>query len=92
MFKTENKIGTYAGHPTEIVTLNPNDVIVVHLCEGVDWECANEIVNNMQKVFPNNPVIFKHPLLIEGISIMGQREKINYEQPFLSTTGGKDLW
>lgn len=92
MCKLEDKIGTYIGHPIEVVNLSPNDVIVLHLNENVDYECANEIVNNLQKAFPNNPVIFKHPYLVESISIMHQENKINYEQPFISQTGGKNLW
>ena len=92
MYKLEGKIGTYTGHPVEVVNLNPNDIIVLHLHEDVDCESANEIVKNLQKIFPNNPVIFKHPYIIESISIMHQEDKINYETPFLSRTGGKDLW
>ena len=92
MYKLEGKIGTYIGHPIEVVNLNLNDVIVLCLNEDVDYECANEIVKNLQKTFPNNPVIFKHPYLVENISIIHQENKINYEQPFFSHTGGKDLW
>ena len=91
MYKLEGKIGTYTGHPVEVVNLNPNDVIVLHLHEDVDYECANELVKNLQKTFPNNSVIFKHPLLVESISIVHSEEKMNFEQPFLSNTGGKDL-
>ena len=88
MYKLEGKIGTYTGHPVEVVNLNPNDVIVLHLHKDVDCEMANEIVKNLQKTFPNNPVIFKHPLIIESISIMHQENKINFEQPFLSHSWG----
>ena len=92
MYKLEGKIGTYTGHPIEVVSLNPGDVIVLHLQENVDYECANELVKNLQKTFPNNPVIFKHPYLIDNITIVKATPAINYEQPFLSSTGGKDLW
>ena len=65
MYKLEGKIGTYTGHPIEVVSLNPGDVIVLHLQEDVDYECANELVKNLQKAFPNNPVIFKHGCSLE---------------------------
>lgn len=92
MYKLEGKIGTYTGHSIEVFNLNPNDVIILHLNEDVDYECANEIVKNLQQAFPNNPVIFKHPYLINNITIVKTTPEINYEQPFFSHTGGKDLW
>ena len=83
MYKPEVKVGAYIENSIEVVNLKPNDVIVLHLNEDVDFECTTELVQNLRDVFPNNPVIFKHPLLVEKISIVHQEEKINYEQPFL---------
>ena len=88
MYKIEGKIGTYTGHPVEVVNLKPDDVIVLHLTEDVDFECANTLVKDMQKTFPNNPIFCKHPSLIENITIVKQKEKqtFNFEKPFLSTS------
>ena len=84
MYKREVKVGTCIEPQIEVVNLKPNDVIVLHLNEEADFECTTELVQNLRDVFPNNPVIFKHPLLVEKISIVHQEEeKINYEQPFL---------
>ena len=93
MYKLEGKIGTYTGHSVEVVNLKPDDVIILHLTEDVDFECANILVEDMRKIFPNNTVICKHPSLIEKITLVKKEDnKINYEQPFFSHTGGKDLW
>lgn len=83
MYKREIKVNTNIENQIEVVNLKPNDVIVLHLNEDVDYECANELVQNLQNMLPNNTVLFKHPLLIESISIIHQEGKINYEQPFL---------
>ena len=89
MYKLEGKIGTYTGHSVEVVNLKPDDVIVLHLTEDVDYECANALVKDMQEAFPNNTVICKHPSLIENITFVKQEEhKINFEQPFLSHSWG----
>ena len=82
MCKLEGRIGTYTGHPVEVVNLKPDDVIVIHLTEDVDLDCANAIVKDLKTTFPNNQVLCKHPLLIENITIVKQEDK-NFEQPFL---------
>ena len=87
MYKPEGKIGTYIGHPVEVVSLNPNDVIVLHLAEDVDLDCANAVVKDLKTIFPNNPVLCKHPSIIENITIVKQEDK-NFEQPFLSHSWG----
>ena len=87
MYKLEGRIGTYAGHPVEVVNLKPDDVIVVHLAEGVDLDCANAIVKDLKTTFPHNPVLCRHPSLIENITIVKQEDK-NFEQPFLSHSWG----
>ena len=89
MSKPMNRIGVYPNHPVEVVNLQPDDVIVLHLTEDVDFECANTLVKDMQKTFPNNTIICRHPTLIENITIVKQeKNKINFEQPFLSCSWG----
>lgn len=85
MSKPINRIGVYPNNPVEVVNLKPDDVIILHLTEDVDFECANTLVKDMQKTFPNNTVIYSHPSLIENITFVKKEEnKINFEQPFLS--------
>jgi hypothetical protein len=85
MSKPMNRIGVYPNNPVEVVNLKPDDVIILHLTEDVDFECANTLVKDMQKTFPNNTIICRHPSLIENITFVKKEEnKINFEQPFLS--------
>ena len=78
MYKLEGRIGTYTGHPIEVVNLKPDDAIILHLTENVDYESANILIKDIQKIFPNNPIIYSHPPLIENITIMRVEEKDNF--------------
>ena len=82
MYNVEGRIGTYTGHPVEVVNLKPNDAIILHLTEEVDLETANMLIKDIQAAFPNQSVLATHPLLIEGITIAKQ-ESVDYEHPML---------
>ena len=76
----------------ETIRVDSDDVIILHLTKEVDFDSANKIIKDIQAAFPYQRVIATHPYLINNITIVKTTPEVNYEHPFLSSTGGKNLW
>lgn len=53
----------------QVVPVCPNDVIICHIDESIDFDKLNIIKEKVEKVFPNNKVLVANENVLKRISI-----------------------
>ena len=68
---------------TEVIHIDKDDVIILHLTDNLDIESASRIIKDIQQAFPEQKVIATHPYVIENITIAKTiPENIYNQSPF----------
>ena len=75
---TDGLMGKFKGYPFQVVDIQPNDVILLHISDDLDlFQCKN-IQVEMNKTFPNNTVILCNEHILKGLSVLrGKMSKID---------------
>lgn len=64
----------YKANPKEYsiqtISVEPNDVILVHVSEDLDIDTINQIYNELQKSFPNNNILIANEYILKGLTII----------------------
>ena len=64
----------YKANPKEYsiqtVSVEPSDVILVHVSEDLDVDTINQIYNELQKSFPNNNILIANEYILKGLTII----------------------
>lgn len=77
--KTKGYIGKWEGYPCQVVSLQPGDVLLVHVNDDLDIDNCNTIMKDLKKIFPNNHCLLSNEHILKGFTILrdGFYEKIN---------------
>ena len=61
-----------APHPYSVQTIsvNMNDVILIHVAEDLDIETVNQIYDELKKSFPDNNVLIANEYILKGLTII----------------------
>ena len=64
----------YKANPKEYsiqtISVEPSDVILVHVSEDLDVDTINQIYNELQKSFPNNNILIANEYILKGLTII----------------------
>ena len=64
----------YKANPKEYsiqtISVEPNDVILIHVSEDLDIDTINQIYNELQKSFPNNNILIANEYILKGLTII----------------------
>lgn len=64
----------YKANPKEYsiqtISVEPSDVILVHVSEDLDIDTVNQIYNELQKSFPNNNILIANEYILKGLTII----------------------
>ena len=64
----------YKANPKEYsiqtISVEPSDVILVHVSEDLDIDTINQIYNELQKSFPNNNILIANEYILKGLTII----------------------
>ena len=64
----------YKANPKEYsiqtISVEPSDVILVHVSEDLDIDTVNQIYNELQKSFPNNNILIANEYILKGLTIV----------------------
>lgn len=65
-------VGKWNGYDIQIIDIQPNDTILLHLDDDLDFEAVSAILKEMQKVFPKNTIIPVNEWVLKGMTIVRQ--------------------
>ena len=54
----------------QTISVEPSDVILVHVSEDLDIDTVNQIYNELQKSFPNNNILIANEYILKGLTII----------------------
>ena len=76
---TKGIIGTWKGYETQVVSLQPGDVLLVHISDDMDLYSCKSIMQTLKETFPNNQCVLCNEHVLKGLTIVREveREKID---------------
>lgn len=76
---TQGIIGTWKGYETQVVSLQPGDVLLVHISDDMDLYSCRDIMQTLKETFPNNQCVLCNEHVLKGLTIVREveREKID---------------
>lgn len=76
---TKGIIGTWKGYETQVVSLKPGDVLLVHISDDMDLYSCRDIMQTLKETFPNNQCVLCNEHVLKGLTIIREveREKID---------------
>ena len=76
---TQGVIGTWKGYEGQIVSLQPGDVLLVHISDDMDLYSCKDIMQTLKETFPNNQCVLCNEHVLKGLTIIREveREKID---------------
>lgn len=54
----------------QTISVEPNDVILVHVSEDLDLDSVNQIFTELKKSFPDNNVLIANEYILKGLTVM----------------------
>ncbi len=56
-------------YSVQLVNVQPNDVILLHIAEDLDLDTVHSIYNEMVKAFPNNTILVANENILKRITL-----------------------
>ena len=77
--KTKGYISEWKGYPFQVVSLQPGDVLLVHVNDDLDLDSCKVIMKELNETFPNNHCLLSNEHVLKGFTVLrdGSYEKIN---------------
>jgi hypothetical protein len=74
-----NKIGEWKGYDIQTVSLQPGDVLLVHIDSFMDLDDCNHIMKMLEEAFPNNKCLLCNEHVLTGLTVIrnGETSKID---------------
>ena len=60
----------------QTIKIQPNDTILIHLNDELDFGEVSMIMEEMSKIFPNNTILPVNELVLKGMTIIRQSKTI----------------
>lgn len=76
---TQGIIGTWKEYETQVVSLQPGDVLLVHISDDTDLYSCKNIMQTLKETFPNNQCVLCNEHVLKGLTILREvkKEKID---------------
>lgn len=66
--------GTWKGYDIQAVSLNPGDVLLVHISSYMDLDDCNHIMKMLEETFPNNKCVLCNEHVLKGMTVLRAAE------------------
>lgn len=74
--ETKGVISAFKDYDIQTVNIQPNDVILLHLNDDIDVETISSLLEEMNKIFPENTIIPVNEWVLKGMTILRQSKNI----------------
>ena len=67
-------IGSWKGYDVQAVSLQPGDVLLVHVSSYMDFGDCQEIMKMLEDTFPNNKTLLVNEKVLKGLTVIRAEE------------------
>lgn len=67
-------IGSWKGYDVQAVSLQPGDVLLVHVSSYMDFDDCQEIMKMLEDTFPNNKTLLVNEKVLKGLTVIRAEE------------------
>ena len=71
---TASITGAWKGYDIQAVSLNPGDVLLVHISSYVDLDDCHNIMKLLEETFPNNKCVLCNENILKGMTVLRAAE------------------
>ena len=66
--------GAWKGYDVQAVSLNPGDVLLVHISSHMDLDDCRNIMKMLEETFPNNKCVLCNEHVLKGMTVLRAAE------------------
>ena len=70
MYNQASITGTWKGYEIQVVSLQPGDVLLVHISDDMDLDSCRSIMQTLQETFPNNQCVLCNEHVLKGLTVI----------------------
>ncbi len=76
---TQGVTGTWKGYDVQVVSLQPGDVLLVHISDDLDMHSCRNVMETLRETFPDNQCVLCNEHVLKGMTILrtGENKKID---------------
>jgi hypothetical protein len=74
MSNQDSITGAWKGYDIQAVSLNPGDVLLVHISSYMDLDDCNHIMKMLEETFPNNKCVLCNERVLKGLTVIRTAE------------------
>ena len=67
-------VGSWKGYDVQAVSLQPGDVLLVHVSSYMDFDDCQEIMKMLEDTFPNNKTLLVNEKVLKGLTVIRAEE------------------
>ena len=71
---TASTTGAWKGYNIQAVSLNPGDVLLVHISSYMDLDDCRNIMEMLEETFPNNKCVLCNEHVLKGMTVLRAAE------------------
>ena len=71
---TASTAGAWKGYDIQAVSLNPGDVLLVHISADMDLDDCRNIMKTLEETFPNNKCVLCNEHVLKGMTVIRAAE------------------
>ena len=71
---TASTTGAWKGYDIQAVSLNPGDVLLVHISSYMDLDDCNHIMKMLEETFPDNKCVLCNEHVLKGLTVIRAAE------------------
>lgn len=69
-----DKVGKWKGYEIQAVSLNPGDVLLVHISSYMDLDDCRNIMEILKETFPDNKCVLCNEHVLKGLTVIRTAE------------------
>lgn len=63
-------IGNFKGYPFQVISIQPGDVLLVHISANLDLDSCCHLMKELKTEFPNNTVLLSNEHILQGLTVL----------------------
>lgn len=67
-------VGSWKGYDVQAISLQPSDVLLVHVSSYMDFDDCQEIMKILEDTFPNNKTLLVNEKVLKGLTVIRAEE------------------
>ena len=74
MYNHASTTGTWKEYETQVVSLQPGDVLLVYISDDTDLDSYRSIMQTLKETFPNNKCMLCNEHVLKGLTVIRTAE------------------